>query len=285
MNVPFVSCVLRSLTIVFLINVCVAPAAYADVRTSPIGPPIYIKATELDLGEKDDKWHGRYGVGLALVPEFAGSDGYALDIDLDLKLFWKNTFFFENGTLGLITFNNRIWRAGVMLRGVDGRRRRNLPVPLQGLGKIDVRLDGGAFVGMSLYKFYLTGEVFTDLSGVTSGQTFNLEGGYTKELSRKARLVPYVRLKWGSNAHMQSFFGVTPAQSAATGLTAFRAHAGLYESAIGAIFENDLSQHWRLGASANLGLLSGAASNSPITRSRFGSRGQYSLRVKLLKTF
>ena len=259
--------------------------ARADVRSTPTGPPIYIKATELDLGEKDDKWHGRYGAGLALVPEFAGSDGYALDIDLDLKLFWKNTLFFENGTLGVITFNNRIWRAGVMVRGVDGRRRRNLPTPLQGLGKVDFRLDGGAFVGMSLYKFYLTGEVFTDLSGVTGGQTFNLEGGYTMELSRNMRLVPYVSLKWGSKDHLQRFFGVTPAQSAATGLAPFRAKAGLYESAIGAVFENDLSQHWRLGASLNLGLLSGAAGNSPITQSRYGSRGQYSLRVKLLKTF
>jgi outer membrane scaffolding protein for murein synthesis (MipA/OmpV family) len=275
----------RLLIAIILAGAFTARTAHADVRSTPTGPPIYIKATELNLGAKDDKWHGRYGAGLALVPEFAGSDGYALDLDLDLKLFWKNTFFFENGTLGLITFNNRIWRAGVMVRGVDGRRLRNLPVPLQGLGKVDVRLDGGAFIGMSLYKFYLTSEFFTDLSGTTKGQTFNLEGGYTMELSRKARLVPYVRLKWGSKEHLQSFFGVDTAQSLATGLTPFRAHAGLYESAVGAVFENEISEHWRLGASANLGLLSGAAGNSPITRSRYGSRGQYSLRVKLLRTF
>ena len=268
-----------------MIGMALPAIANADVRSSPTGPPIYIKATELTLEDRGSNWHGRYGAGIALVPEFAGSGGYALDLDLDLKLFWKNTFFIENGTMGVIAFNNRIWRAGMLVRGVQGRRVRNLPEPIKGLGKVDARLDGGVFVGVSLYKTYLTGEFFTDLSGVTDGETFNLETGYTMELSRKTRLVPYIRLKWGSGQHLQKFFGVNTAQSLATGLTPYYAKMSLYESIAGMVFENDLGKNWRLGASAHMGFLHGAAGNSPITRSQYGSRGQFTARIKLLKTF
>jgi MipA family protein len=256
-----------------------------DVRSNPIGPPIYIQATELELGDKQSVWHGRYGAGLALVPEFIGSGGHALDIDLDLKLSWKNTFFFENGTLGVITLKNRLWRAGVLMRGVQGRRQRKLPTALEGLGKINARLDGGMFVGASLYKTYLSAELFTDLSGVTKGQTLNLETGYTMELSRQARLVPYLRVKWGSAQHLQTFFGVDAAQSLASGLGVYRATAGFYESAIGVIFENNLGKNWRFGASTNLALLGGSARKSTIIQSPFGSREQLTFRIKLLKTF
>ncbi len=271
--------------ITLVIAIILPVLAHADVRSNPTGPPIYVKAVELNLEDRGSNWHGRYGAGIALVPEFPGANSNTLDLDLDLKLFWKNTFFIENGTMGVIAFNNRIWRAGALLRGVQGRRVRNLPEALKGLGKIDDRLDGGVFVGMSLYKTYLTGEFFTDLSDVTNGETFNLEGGYTMELSRKMRLVPFVRLKWGSGQHLQQFFGVNTAQSLATGLDPYHAKMSLYESIAGLVFENDLGKNWRLGASAHMGFLHGAAGNSPITRSQYGSHGQLTARIKLLKTF
>ncbi len=256
-----------------------------DVRTNTAGPPIYLKATELTLTDNKDAWHGRYGAGIALTPDFAGSKDYTFNLDLDLKLFWKNTVFFENGTLGVIAFNNRIWRAGVLLRGVQGRRTADMPIPIKGLGKVSERLDGGIFLGASLYKTYLTAELFTDISGVTKGEIFNLEAGYTMELSRQARLVPYVRLKWGSTKHLQAFFGVNAQQATATGLAQFDARSSLYENAIGVVFENHLNENWRFSSSANLGLLNGAAADSPLTRSQFGDRGQVTLRAKLLKTF
>lgn len=260
-------------------------ASAFDVRSNITGPPIYIKAVELDLGNRQSAWHGRYGAGLALAPKYPGSGEHAVDVDLDLKLFWKNTLFFENGTIGVIALKNRIWRAGVLMRGVPGRRHDKLPTAIQGLGKIGVRLDGGVFVGMSLYKTYLTGEFFTDLSDVTKGQTLNLETGYTVELSRQARLVPYVRLKWGSAQHLQAFFGVNAQQAASTGLARFTTRPSLYESAFGVLFENDLGENWRLGTSANLAILDGSAGKSPITKSQFGSQRQFTLRVKLVKVF
>ncbi len=260
-------------------------ARAADVRTNTAGPPIYLKAVEFDLTDSKNPWHGRYGAGLVLAPDFVGSEDYAFNLDLDLKLFWKNTVFFENGTLGVIAFNNRIWRAGALVRGVQGRRLANIPKPIKGLGKIETRLDGGIFLGASLYKSYLTAELFTDISGVTKGETFNLEAGYTMELSRQARLVPYIRLKWGSARHLQAFFGVTTDQAASTGLARFTARASMHESSIGMIFENHLNKNWRFNASANLGLLNGSAADSPLTRSQYGAREQITLRAKLLKTF
>ncbi len=256
-----------------------------DVRSATTGPPIYIKATEINLQDKKSSWHGRYGLGFVLVPEFAGARAHALDLDLDLKLFWKNTFFFENGTAGVIALKNRIWRAGFLVRGVQGRRQSRLPATFAGLGKVDTRLDGGVFAGLSFYKTYMSVEYFTDISGVTNGQTLNLEAGYTMELSRQARLVPYVRLKWGSARHLQAFFGVNAAQATSTSLLPFQASAGVYERSIGAIFENDLGRNWRLGGSADLALLGGAARISPLTQSTYGSREQFTMRIKLLKTF
>ncbi len=259
--------------------------AQADVRSGSAGPPVYIQAKELKLDQRKSPWHGRYGAGMALSPAFAGASHMALDVDLDLKLVFKNKVFFENGALGAIVLNKRLWRAGVLARAEPGRRRKNLPAALAGLGRIKDRLDGGIFAGASLYKTYFSAEVLSDISGVTKARTINLEGGYIQELSRQARLVPYVRLKWASGRHMQRFFGVDAGQATATNLTPFTARAGFYESAIGALFENELGHHWRFNANATFGLLGGDARRSPITQSRFGKRGQHRFGVKLLRTF
>ena len=273
------------LVLLGLLAIVARPALALDVRSGSAGPPIYIQAKELKLDQRQSAWHGRYGAGLALSPAFPGASKAVLDLDLDLKLVFKNTVFFENGALGAIMFNKRLWRAGMLLRAAPGRRRRNLPAALVGLGRINDRLDGGVFFGASLYKTYFTAEVLSDISGVTKARTVNLEGGFTRELSRQARLVPYVRLKWGSGKHMQRFFGVNAEQAAATSLAPFAANAGFYESVAGALFENELGHHWRFDANATIGLLGGDARLSPITKSRYGSRGQFSFRLKLLKTF
>ncbi len=257
----------------------------ADVRSASAGPPVYIQAKELKLSRRQSPWHGRYGAGIALSPAFPGARHAVPDLDLDLKLVFRDRVFFENGALGAILVNKRLWRAGVLLRAAPGRRRSNLPAALAGLGRVHDRLDGGVFAGASLYKTYFSAELLSDLSGVTKARTINLEAGYIQELSRQARLVPYVRLKWGSGKHMQRFFGVNAAQAAATPLAPFTATAGVYESAIGALFENELGHHWRLDANATLGLLNGDARRSPLTQSRFGARSQYRLGIKLVQTF
>ncbi len=261
------------------------PGQAYDVRTKTTGPPVYIKAVEVKLDDDKHPWHGRYGAGLVTAPNFPGSDNYDEDLDLDLKLVWKNKVFFENGTLGVIAFNRRLFRAGFLLRADQGRQVDDLPEALKGLGKVSARVDSGIFAGFSLYKTYITAELLTDISDVTNGQTFDLEIGYTMELSRQTRMVPYFRTKWGSRHHNSAFFDVDAVQAAASGLRQFHAKSGIYENAIGVVVENDLGKDWHFNASVNLARLSDGAKDSPITQSTHGDPNQITLRAKLVKTF
>ncbi len=256
-----------------------------DVRIKNAGPPTYITPKEIRLGKKPGAWHGRYGAGTVLHPRFPGAKSYNIDVDLDLKLSWKDRVFLENNTLAAIFLDQRFFRTGVLLRGVQGRRVKRLPTALKGLGRVDDRLDAGLFAASNFYKTYLRFEALGDISHSTGGGTVELELGYTHELARHDRLVPHVRLQWGSAKHLQSFYGVNTAQSLATGLPTFAARRSLAQMAAGLTYEHNLGERWLVIYDAEATRLRGSAARSPISKSGFGSKGQFSARLRLSRTF
>jgi MipA family protein len=69
---------------------------------------------------------------------------------------------------------------------------------------------------------------------------------------------------------MQSYFGITPAQSAASGMRSFSASAGLKDLHAGAGVTRALDEQWMLFGGAGVSRLTGDAASSPLTRSRHG---------------
>ncbi|MEO8038350.1 MAG: MipA/OmpV family protein [Betaproteobacteria bacterium] len=84
--------------------------------------------------------------------------------------------------------------------------------------------------------------------------------------TERLRAGVFTQLTWASNKASQSYFGITPAQSAATGLPGYTAGSGIRYGALGLLASFDLARHWMLLGSLEVHRLAGDAKDSPFTR-------------------
>jgi outer membrane protein len=86
----------------------------------------------------------------------------------------------------------------------------------------------------------------------------------------------YTQATWASSKATNTFFGVSPAQAAATGLPAYEAGSGLQHVGLGLLASHDLTRRWTLVGSIQERWLQGDASRSPLaerSRSNYANAG------------
>jgi len=83
--------------------------------------------------------------------------------------------------------------------------------------------------------------------------------------TERLRAGVFTQFTWASAKASQSYFGVTPAQSAATGLPVYAAGSGLRYAVLGLLGSFDLARHWMLVGSVEGHRLMGDAKDSPYT--------------------
>lgn len=136
---------------------------------------------------------------------------------------------------------------------------------LLGLGDV----DGGLVVGG--YAGYRVGTIFPFVS--YHHQVTGDETGAQARIGLESRLMiaPNVLLTttggttWASGDYMDSFFGVTSAQSSASGLARFDAGAGFKDVFLSSAADIQLDRVWTLKLTGRYGYLVGDAADSPIT--------------------
>ena len=74
----------------------------------------------------------------------------------------------------------------------------------------------------------------------------------------------YAQGTWANAKSAQFFYGITPEQSAATGLPAFDAGSGPLSTSLGLLWSYDVSRDWMLLGSLNGKYLHGSAARSPL---------------------
>jgi outer membrane protein len=75
----------------------------------------------------------------------------------------------------------------------------------------------------------------------------------------------YLQTAWADNKSTNSFYGVTPTQSAASGLPAFDAGSGFLFGSLGFLWSFDFTKHWLACGSLEARSLLGDAERSPLT--------------------
>jgi len=249
-------------------------AAAQDVDFKFSGKPIYIQSEEIEEDRKKDNWSGRLGIGLQAGPKFLGSSSSSFTPAFDFKASYKDLIFIENNKIGSILYRHRLLRAGVIGRLSFGRSDNLRLTELQALPSVGDAFEIGIFAGTSLYKLFLSGELYFDVSGVHRGAVAEFEAGYTYEFNSKLTVTPILGTKWGSRGYMQTNFGLD--DSASTSLEPYRASAGFYEVYAELAAEQRLSKNWLLKGSVRAANLVGGAAGSPIIGSEDGARGQLS---------
>jgi outer membrane scaffolding protein for murein synthesis (MipA/OmpV family) len=139
---------------------------------------------------------------------------------------------------------------------------------LAGLGDIDGGLVVGAYAGYHIGVFMPFISYHHQVTGSDTGGVLRFG------VEATARVLPWVTLtaiagsSYADGAYMESFFGVTAAQSAASTLATFDAGSGIKDVYINLSGDFRLDDRWTLKLGGRYARLVGDAADSPIVESR-----------------
>lgn len=151
--------------------------------------------------------------------------------------------------------------------GYEGGRDDDDADRLDGLGDIDFAATVGAKASYNWNGFEIYAAVDQTISGSESLiGTFGAE--YQAPVTERLILGAGVEAVVANDKHMQSYFGVTAAQSARSGLSEYKAEAGLKRVNVSASAIYMLSENWLVRGEVGLGILTGDAADSPITEEK-----------------
>ena len=233
----------------------VCPMAFAE-DDSTIAPEKSIPASD---------WKVTLGGGIASTPRYEGANRNRLRavplIEID------NGHFFAGVARG-IGYNfsdDKNLQYGVRVT-LAPYRRQNADVHLNGMGDLGMTGEVGGFMNARFSPWFVN----SSLAASSRGTRLELGGGYELVLSADDKIRAGVDVHWANNKYMQSYFGVTATQAAASGgvLTSYNASSGIKDYAVKVNWLHSYSKEWFSNAGVTLKQLSGSAQNSPLTLSR-----------------
>jgi outer membrane scaffolding protein for murein synthesis (MipA/OmpV family) len=215
------------------------------------------------------------GVALWSLPKYAGSDERDNFVTPALDHYRPSGLFVstDNG-LGWTMTSSKTVQAGVRLWPQLGRSRADTP---SGLEPIGWRIQAQGFANLQV------GQVLLLQSGLLVGagrdhDGVQLELGATSGIPLGDDLIGVgVSATWANAKFRQSYFGVSAAESRASGLPAYALGAGALDTNLTLSLEHKFSATWRLSGQLIVSRLSGSTAQSPITRQRRQTLGTLTL--------
>lgn len=226
----------------------------------------------------------RIAVGAQVVPSYPGAD----------DVVWRPLFDFEQAVgdenFGFEapddSFGVSLVRSGGLAFGpvidiVGSRTPEKLGAALP---KVGTSVELGGFVMQEVGEnFRLYGEVRKAVSG-HDGLVGNVGADLVLRDGDAWLFSVGPRLKWADGKWHDAYFGVTPADAAATGLAAYDPGSGIHSYGAIAGAQVALNERWGLYGYAGYDRLTGDAADSPVTRT-YGKRDQLSGGLALSYTF
>jgi len=273
----------------FSLAACVAAPAFAQ-GAAP-GVPVVVAPVQLP-GLRN--WTLGVAVAPLYAPVWQGSRDHALSIFPDLRLNYRDVVFasLPDG-LGWNIVNRDGWKLGPLVKPRFGRSENTGGSPfvltgksdaLRGFGNIGFAAEPGAFAqfGFAGGKARVRAEVRHGFGG-HDALVSDLILGWSDRFGTPGPGQWFWsvsgRATFGGRSYLQTYFGVSPAQAAATGLPAFRASSGLVSTGLAASLTRPLGRTGKRGIVTLFGgyeRLADAAADSPLIRER-GDRNQLSV--------
>lgn len=225
----------------------------------------------------------RVGLGVQAVPRYPGSDDHSLRPLVDVALARGDTpFEFEAPDE---SFGPPLVRGGGFAIGpafnIEGSRTpKHVGAPLY---KVGTTIEAGGFVEYTFSpSFRLRTEVRRGLGG-HDGWIANAGADYVIRDGDRYLFSIGPRATFADRTYHRAYFGVTPAEAAASGLPAFDPDGGLQAvgATAGLVFQ--LTPRWGIYSYAKYDRLVGDAGRSPVRQ--YGSRSQVSGGLALTFTF
>lgn len=217
--------------------------------------------------KETSNWNYVLGMGGGYAQAYEGSDKYkgipvpVINIDYKGGLFFLNV---RDG-IGSYPLRGERYKVGVSVAYAPDRRESDDRKNLQGMGKLKASATANLLAEYDFGIVKLAGRVTTAVSG-DYGTTALLSLSSNYPLTRKIILTGSVSAMWGDEEHMNNRFGVTGAQSAASGYSPYVMEAGLKSvvSSIGISYL--ITDKWTASLTVGAGKLLGDVADSPVVK-------------------
>ena len=238
-------------------------------------------AAPLCFSEDDgaSRFSGTLGLGVAAIRDYEGGGksrtGLAslVSIEAATRL---GTFALGDDGLSWTPIDGDALRAGLLVGYDPGRTSSNRTGGdyrpgssfLKGMGDVAGTPEAGAFIGwdfgdhaaVNLSVLHGVGDKGHGGTLVAIDATVPIHSGESLQLALQPGIA------WTDADYAQTYFGVTPAQAAASGFAIYRPQAGLKSAQLDLVATYALTPRWSVMATASYHRLMGDAENSPIVQ-------------------
>lgn len=236
----------------------------------------------------------RLGLGPSISPHYEGDNNYDVSVIPAISLRYQDLVEVNNNEVRLIAFNRFLnadsgnvgggnLRIGPTVSIDFGRDEDDSP-DLVGLGGVGTSLELGAFVAYTQGRMRLRARARHDVIDGHGGGTLRLDAAYTVFQAAPVALGVNVTSTWATGNYMRSYFGVTPAQSAASGLPVYTPGSGFKDVGAEISANYMFASQWALVSNVGYKRLIGGASDSPLVQQR-GSSNQLTFQTFLVYSF
>ncbi|MDX3904796.1 MAG: MipA/OmpV family protein [Pigmentiphaga sp.] len=216
------------------------------------------------------------GGGIAVAPWYPGADSYRI-VPRPLVNFQRGPFFISTGQglpgVGLKMNVAPDVAVGVRI-GLGLGRDEKRSERLEGLGDIDSHAEYGVFAEWKPGRWSAS-IAYSQAAKSGYGGTLSLRGSYAIWQQGRHNVQVGAGLEWGNSDHMQTWFGVTPEQSARSGagLATYRPSSGLRSGVAFASWTYRLTERWHVTSVLGAQTLVGDAADSPIVERKTAAYG------------
>lgn len=238
-----------------------------------------------------DGLHLSLGAAGVYRPEFKGSKDYEFKPLPFVGLRYGRGDYYvalEGAALRANLLPGGLLEAGPMLSYERGRDDDVKNLAVRRLGEIDGAVNAGVFarkrfdVGNGVLT--IGAEALTDTGKVHKGVLATVGVDYDRPLSDRWSLGANLSTTWADRKYMQTYYGVSPAGSLASGLSPYAAKAGIENVELGASLRYRISDRWSVLAHGDYRRLVDSAADSSIVVGE-GSADQGQLAFILLYSF
>ncbi len=187
------------------------------------------------------------GGGIGVAPDYEGSEDYEfVPVPYGMAKFDNGMFVSLKGlNLKANLMPSQMWRLGPSYNYIAKRS----DVEDNKVDKLKTVSDAnmfGAFGGFTYNNWFAELEVLSDLGDANDGWTAELTGGYNWIINQEWALSIGGHAKWADDDYMDTYFGISGADSRRSGLDEYKADSSIYNVGL------DLGANWRFLSNWNL---------------------------------
>jgi MipA family protein len=215
-------------------------------------------------------WSLSLGPAVEITPAFPGASASRTFALPDVEAQYQD-WLYVSGTdlLGVYAYNHADTKAGAAIEWDFTERLEKDSAHLAHLGDVHTTPRFKLFFDPRLEPWLSGGvEVATDIGGHDEGTLAQAHVEVLLPLGTRGFVSMGPGLTWSDSRYMRTFFGVSAAQSALSGLPVYEAHAGISDLHGEAVAEYQLSSRWALGLDVVVAHLANDAAHSPFVESR-----------------